>query len=334
MFRFYWPWLALLLPLPLLIRWLFPYRNREQQQLPHIYFPALDRLKQAFPAGASSSAQRRLWPLIFLGLAWISFVGALMQPEKVDQLHHENSVGYDLLLAVDTSASMQAMDMSAANQPISRLDMTKQVVKKFIAGRHGDRIALVIFGEKAYLHVPLTTDTQAVSRMLDTTVSGMAGNATAIGDAIGIAVKTLRERPEGSRVVILLTDGKDNASTIPPLEAAKLAKQYAIRIHTIGLGKKGSHGSFNGFSHPDLEIDIDLLREIAALTGGQFFLASDQRMLQTIYEEIDTLEKSEANQTTFLIREPLYRYPLLLAMIFMLMTTLCSLYSKKVAHGS
>src|SRR5205823_10817598 len=133
--------------------------------------------------------------------------------------------------------SMQAVDFSTSSRRMSRLDATKEVVGQFVLGRKGDRVGLVTFGEYAYLHVPLTLDTLSVSKMLNDTVSGMAGNATAIGDAIGLSVRTLRERPEGSRVLVLLTDGEDNSSSIPPLEAAKLAKGYGIRIYTIGVGR-------------------------------------------------------------------------------------------------
>ncbi len=337
MFHFYCAWFALLLPLPLLIRKCAPSRKDSLKPGVELHFPALQRLKSAFSTAPSMPKGQDIPFFILLSLSWLFLVIALMQPEKVDQFKQVKNKGYDLMLAVDISSSMQALDFSTASKTLSRLDATKDVVGKFTLGRQGDRVGLVTFGENAYLHVPLTLDTVSVSRMLNDTVSGMAGNATAIGDAIGLSVKTLRESPEGSRVLLLLTDGEDNASSIPPLEAAKLAKEYGIRIYTIGVGKNGPvpfPSQFGGYSMAKIPMDEGLLKEIAALTGGQYFLATDQKALESIYAKIDTLEKTESNQTIFLIREPLYAYPLGCAMLFLLMLTLYQLIYRRMASES
>lgn len=331
MFHFYWPWFALLLPLPFLIK-----RKEINKNPPELYFPALQRIKNAFPAYHTNRKRTNYPFFILLSLSWIFLVIALMQPEKVDQFRQVKNKGYDLMLAVDISSSMQALDFSTSSKTISRLDVIKDVVGKFVIGRQGDRVGLVTFGENAYLHVPLTLDTGSVSRMLNDTVSGMAGNATAIGDAIGLSVRTLRERPEGSRVLVLLTDGEDNASSIPPLEAAKLAKQYGIRIYTIGVGRNGPvpfPTRFGGYGMAEVRMDEDLLKEISALTEGQYFLATDHKALESVYSKINELEKTESNQTVFLIREPLYLYPLSLAMIFLLILSLYEILDKKRACG-
>lgn len=338
MFHFYWPWLALLLPLPFLIRKLIPSLGKNTRKgSPEIYFPALYRLKNIFPLYQATEKQSNRTFFILLSLSWLFLILALMQPEKVDQFKQVKNKGYDLMLAVDISSSMQALDFSTQFKTISRLDVTKDVVGKFALGRQGDRVGLVIFGENAYLHVPLTLDTVSISKMLNDTVSGMAGNATAIGDAIGLSVRTLRERPEGSRVLVLLTDGEDNASSIPPLEAAKLAKQYGIRIYTIGVGKNGPvpvPNGFGGYGMMKMSIDEDLLKEIAALTGGQYFLATDQKALESIYGKINELEKTESNQTIFLIREPFYYYPLGLAMVLLLILSLYQLLDRRITSGT
>lgn len=326
MFHFYWPWFALLLPLPFLVRWLFPAKS--SQDNPVIHFPALNRLKTAFPAGQFAMRSNKLF-FALLSLIWFSLVIALMQPEKVDQFRHETNKGHDLMLAVDISASMQALDFSTRIKTISRLDATKDVVGKFVLGRQGDRVGLVAFGENAYLHVPLTLDTVSVSRMLNDTVTGMAGNATAIGDAIGLSVRTLRERPEGSRVLILLTDGEDNSSSIPPLEAAKLAKGYGIRIYTIGVGRITSR-----MGMVQAGIDEKMLKEIAKITGGKYFHAADQQALASIYAKIDEMEKTESNQTIYLVREPFYQYPLGLSMAILLLVSLYPLVGRRMANGS
>ncbi len=335
MFQFYWPWFALLLPLPFLIRWCLPSsKNENDIKKLELHFPALHRLKSAFSNGQAAEVNSN-WPffLLFLGF-WVFLVLALMQPEKVDEFRQVKNKGYDLMLAVDISASMQALDFSTRTKKISRLDATKEVVSKFALGRKGDRVGLVTFGESAYLHVPLTLDTIAVSRMLNDTVTGMAGNATAIGDAIGLSVKTLRGRPEGSRVLILLTDGEDNASSIPPMEAAKLAKQYAIRIYTIAVGSNDqNHNAFGHFGMGKASIDEKLLKEISELTGGQFFLAKDKKVLESIYAKIDQLEKTESNETVFLVHEPYYYYPLGVSMLFLFILSWYELLFRRSVRG-
>lgn len=241
------------------------------------------------------------------------------------------------MLAVDISGSMQALDFSTATKNISRLEATKEVVGNFVRGRQSDRVGLVTFGEKAYLHVPLTFDTIAVSKMLNDTVAGMAGNATAIGDAIGLSVRTLRQRPEGSRVLVLLTDGEDNASSIPPMEAAKLAKQYGIKIYAIGIGKNGRvpfPTTSGGYALAEVRMDEGLLKEIASITGGQYFRATDKNVLESIYSRIDELEKSESDQKLYLIRDPYYHYPLGLAAVILLSLTFLQLRSRRAAHGA
>lgn len=313
MFHFHSPWFVLLLPLPLIVRWLLPALPK-QEEAAKIYFPAVHRLKNLFPAYQAAKSNVIFLSLLFL--SWTLLIIALMQPEKVDELRQVKNKGYDLMLAVDISASMQGLDFSGTLQAITRLDVTKEVVGNFIKAREGDRLGLILFGQYAYLHAPLTLDTDALLNMLKDAAAGMAGNATAIGDAIGMGVRTLRERPEGSRVLILLTDGEDNASSIPPLEAAKLAKQYGIRIYTIGIGKNG--------------LDEQLLNQIASITDGHYFLATNKKTLASIYAKINELEKSEANATQYLIREPLYQYPLSLSLLALLALTL---FQRRAVYG-
>lgn len=329
------PWFGLLLPLPLIARLILP-ASKPQSNGTQILFPAINRLKAAFPTYSPTEKRSSRMPLALLTLSWVFLVIALMQPEKVDQFTQVKTEGYDLMLAVDVSASMQAVDLSTATKTISRLDATKEVVSAFVRGRQGDRVGLITFGENAYLHVPLTLDTLSVSKMLNDIVPGMAGNATAIGDAIGLAVRTLRERPEGSRVLVLLTDGEDNASSIAPLEAAKLAAQYGIKVYTVGIGKKGAvpFPTGHGYQMANVSIDEDLLKEIAKMTGGQYFSATDKRGLETIYSHIDTLEKTESNESIYFIREPLYRYPLGLSAFMLLICILWQLPTRRYAYGN
>jgi len=338
MFHFYWPWLALLIPLPYFVIKFIPQKRKDSDdKSPELHFPAAHRLKDVFPKYSMGKKRSNRPFLILLSSVWFFLVIALMQPEKVDQVKQVKNEGYDLMLAVDISSSMQAIDFSTKAKVSSRLDVIKNVVGEFVLGRQGDRVGLVVFGEKAYLQAPLTLDTVSVSKMLMDTTPGMAGNATAIGDAIGLSVKTLRDRPEGSRVLVLLTDGEDNASSIPPLEAAKLAKQYGIRIYTVGVGKNGPvpfPSNFGGYAMVEVPFDEVLLKEVSSTTGGKYFLASDQKALELIYAKINELEKTESNHMTIFIREPLYYYPLALSMLFLLILALYQVRLRRDSSGS
>ncbi len=322
MFMFHWPWLGLLIPLPFIVRYLFPpCRKASSLLVPEIYFPGLPRLKQAFSKAMPRSKLKDHLFFAILSLLWLFLVLAVMRPQLVDQFTEVQNEGYDLMLAVDISGSMKALDFSTRSKTISRLDVTKDVVGKFVHDRKGDRVGLILFGENAYLQVPLTLDTLSISQMLQNAVVGMAGDGTAIGDAIGLAVRNLRDRPEGSRVIILLTDGVDTASSIPPIEAAKLAKQYGIRIYTIGIGKKGLvpyPTEWGNIVMAEVPMDEQLLKEIASLTKGDYFRATDQQALEAIYTKINNLERTKANVRTYLIRKPLYPYPLAAAVVLLL----------------
>lgn len=335
MFTFYWPYMSVLALLPILVWWLLPMRKPAEASLPEIRFPNTERLIQAFPSYRMPPKKSENWLLLALSLMWICLTLAVMRPQKVDQFAYIENQGYDLMLAVDISGSMKALDFSTQQVIKNRLDVIKEVVSDFVHGRQGDRIGLILFGEHAYLQVPLTLDTVAVSHMLNNSVSGMAGDSTSIGDAIGLAVLNLRDRPEGSRVIILLTDGEDTASSIPPIEAAKIAKQYGIRIYTIGVGKSGAvpyPDGNGGVVTAEMSMDEALLKNIAQITDGAYFRASSELELQDVYKKIDGLEKTKAESREYLIREPLYRYPLIMAGLLMLIIGLVPLY-RRFSHG-
>lgn len=341
MFQFFWPWFAILIPLPLLIRAFSSHTSINNEEPPALRVPFSARIKSSFPvsSGASSptaTAKRGLYYFASLFLAWTCLVLAVMQPEKVNHFSHVVNEGYDLLLAVDISGSMQAVDFSTNDAIVNRLDAIKDIVGKFVESRKGDRVGLITFGENAYLYTPLTYDTVAVRDMLNEISTGMAGNATAIGDAIGLGVKILRDRPEGSRVLMLLTDGEDNVSQVPPLKAAELAKQYGVKIYTVGVGKNGPvpfPNGFGGYAMAEMPIDEALLKNIASMTGGVYYRATDQRSLKEIYDSIDKLEKTKTEKTSFFIREPLYTYPLgaaILLLILLAITPVC----RRIARGA
>lgn len=323
MFSFAWPWMVGLLALPFIVRAFSPgARIANVPSAPKVSFPYIDRLKAGFPSQQRGKKSRGQYMFV-LGLLWLCLTGALMGPQLIDQFTQVRGKGYDLMLAVDLSSSMLALDYSENGEQASRLDVVKSVVSDFVARRQGDRVGLVLFGTAAYLHVPLTLDTLSVRKMLNNTMVGEAGDTTAIGDAIGLAVRNLRDRPEKSRIIILLTDGGDNASTIPPLAAAKLAHQYGIRIYTIGVGSKEPvpiPDSSGQIVTAQFDLDESLLRKIADMTGGDYFRAADTKALQKIYAQINKLEKTSVETRSYAVRRPLYRYPLGggLALLFLL----------------
>ena len=318
MFNFAWPWFALLLPLPWMLRRFWPGRGLkppEPETGPLLLNPSVARLQAAFLDGAPHLTPPGLAPLaqhLLTGIVWVGLVVALMRPQWLEQHTEVVSSGYDLMLAVDTSHSMDALDFTLDGREVTRLAVVKGVVGRFIEQRHGDRIGLIVFGDNAYLQAPLTLDGAAVRTMLDAAVPGMVGDATAVGDAVGLAVKKLRDRPPGSRVLVLLTDGENTAGIMPPEQAILLARHYGIRLYAVGVGSKGKvpiieHGRR---VEKDMQIDEELLQRMAALTHGAYFRATDAQALEEIYRRIDALEKTEAETRTTLVPQPLFRWPL------------------------
>jgi Ca-activated chloride channel family protein len=320
-FEFAWPWLAVLLPLPWLLRRYAPSRaparEADDAGAPVLLHPLVGRLGQTFTAATPVGMPAPMVQNLLMGILWASLVLALMKPQWLETHTEVVSPGYDLMMAVDTSRSMEALDFTVDGRRVNRLAVVKGVMGRFITQRGGDRIGLIIFGDSAYLQAPLTLDGEAVRSLLEATVPRMAGDATAIGDAIGLAVKKLRERPQSSRILILLTDGENTAGNLPPLEATRLASLYKVRIYTIGVGSKGEVPIMeNGqLKMTKMEIDEELLQEIAGRTGGAYFRATDTQALEQIYAQIDALEKSEVEERSVMVPQPLFRWPLGLALL-------------------
>lgn len=315
MISFAWPWAVLLLPLPWLAQRWWP-APREDASDPHpaLRHPRLAELANAYGGATGNLAIPPDWHAWLPTMLWILLILALMQPQWLREQTAIQQRGYDLMLAVDLSRSMKARDFHENGVAVDRLHVVKQVLSEFIRQRKGDRLGLILFGNAAYVQAPLTLDHEAVRAMLLHASAGMAGDATALGDAIGVAVKKLRDRPQGSRVLILLTDGESTAGSLPPAQAATLAAQFGIRIYTIGVGTTGeielpAAGS-GKMVLENLKLDETVLRAVAERTGGQYFRATDTQALEAIYQSIDTLEKTQAETRRAWIPEPLYRLPL------------------------
>lgn len=324
MLDFAWPWLALLLPLPVLVwRLSRPAAATEpRERRITLLHPALRDLDAAFATrrpGGLRRAGLRPW---LLALAWVALVVALMRPQWLEPHTESRAEGYDLMLAVDASHSMDALDFASEGQQVTRMSVVKGVMGRFIDQRAGDRIGLIVFGSQAFVLSPLTLDRDAVRSLLNELVTSIAGQGTAIGDALGVGVKRLRHRPEGSRVLVLVTDGENTAGTIPPIEAARLAAREGVRIYVIGVGSQQTEVSIveegRLIRRSDLGFEEDTLREIARITEGAYFRATDTQALEQISARINELAKSEAETRTVLVPQPLYRWPLAVALVALL----------------
>ncbi len=320
MFELAWPMLALLLPLPWLLRLLLPAAKEQQRAALRVpFFNQLQQLSAQQPYHAAPQLSRSPWLAI---LIWLCLIMAVVRPQWLGEPVATPLTGRDLLMAVDVSGSMEVPDLSLGGEQVDRLTVVKVIGGEFIQQRLGDRVGLILFGTQAYLQTPLTHDRHTVTQMLYEAQIGIAGKATAIGDAIGLAIKRLQDRPEQSRVLILLTDGDNTAGEVDPREAAQLAAENDIKIYTIGLGADSMRvpGFFGSRTvNPSADLDEQLLNEIAELTGGRYFRAKESTQLSEIYQLLDQLEPSEGESEYYRPREELYSWPLGLALLLSLL---------------
>ena len=296
MLSWQWPLLFALLPLPWLFRLVTPARESAMGAIRVPFYQALQTLTATDPGRASG----RWLPALLATLIWLCLVSAAARPTWVGEPVNLPQERRDLMLAVDISKSMQERDMQLGGRAVQRITAVKAVVGNFIEQRASDRIGLILFGQQGYLQTPLTYDNRTVRQQLDEAELGFAGNATAIGDTIGLAIKKLRDRPAESRVLILLTDGANTAGS-DPIDAATIAAEAGIRIHTVSIGAD-TRTRTNIFgravtSNQRSDFDEDTLIEIASKTGGQYFRARNPDQLQDIYQQIDKLEPVAEDQT-------------------------------------
>jgi Ca-activated chloride channel family protein len=280
------PEALLLLPFPLLAWWLLP-ATRPSSTL--VLTERLALFLADFKRDLRSGTLSKRMPLAIAIIGWIALVMALAAPvTKGDPL--QAASGRDLLLALDLSASMEARDVELDGRRVDRFTAIRSLAGSFIRGREGDRVGLIVFGEKTYLVAPLTYDVQAVEGFLDELTIGMPGRKTAIGNAIGLAIRTLEQQPASSRVLILLSDGDSNAGDLGPKAAADFARSHNVTIHTIGFGRL----AMQGYASDTAGNEYAGLREVAEVTGGRHFLARTTEALRDVYAELDLLEPTEA----------------------------------------
>ena len=317
-FEFVWVWVLFALPLPWLAQRFLPAKDNARQA--GLYIPFADDIKQVNEQSTVQSSDR--FKLILLWLVWTGLLLAAARPQWVGEPVDVARSGRDLMLAIDLSGSMQTRDFELAGQRVDRLTATKAIASDFIQRRTGDRIGLILFGSQAYLQTPLTFDRKTVNTFLQEAVIGLAGKETAIGDAIGLAVKRLKDvKNKQDLVLILLTDGVNTAGELKPEEAVKLAKSIGLRIHTIGIGASAmAVSTFFGTQmvNPSADLDEAMLKKIAEETGGQYFRAHDTQELANIYSVIDALEPVAKDAEKFRPVRALLMYPLLLSLMFWL----------------
>lgn len=327
------PWILIALPLPLLVYRLARPAGNGHGHEAALYTPFYQQLSALVgeqQAETDSPATRRM---ILPALIWILLLVAASKPVWLGEPVEIQDSGRDLMMAVDLSGSMQINDMILNNRQVDRLSATKAVMNDFIQRRRGDRLGLILFGSQAYLQTPLTFDRTTVRTLMNEAGIGMAGNNTAIGDALGLAVKHLRKRPEESRVLILLTDGANTAGEISPLQAARIAKEEGIKIYSIGLGADEMvERTFFGSRrvNPSADLDEKTLQEMAELTGGQYFRARNIEELDQIYALLDQLEPVAQEEETFRPSKNLFFWPLGLALLLSLIPALMNLSMGRV----
>lgn len=311
MLTWYWPLAFLLLPLPWLFRQYAPAKSRPR---PALRLPSFDTARQA---NRETGALAPGWRTAVAWAAWVLLVSAAARPAWFGEPETLPTAGRDLMLAVDLSDSMLVEDMVAGDEMIDRLSAVKAVVNDFIDRRTQDRIGLILFGQHTFLQTPLTFDRRTVAIQLNESQAGFAGSSTAIGDAIAMAIKKLKDRASEGRVLVLLTDG-ENTSGADPMSAARIAAQAGIRIHTIGIGATsltvrdvtGSERRIN----PSNNLDQNTLQAIATTTGGQAFRAHDPTEIARVYTIIDQLEPTP-QPVYYRPQRSLLHWPLLMSLL-------------------
>ncbi len=296
------PWLLLMLPLPLLSFWLLP---PHRQRVSSLRVPFFDALVEVAGAEASSGAvvvRRRMMQMVLVGMAWILVVLGLAEPEWVGEPIVRSEAARDVMLAIDLSGSMDTRDFpDESGHKVRRMDAVQRVVDQFVAEREGDRVGLIVFGSRPYVQLPFSRDLETARALVELMDVGMAGPKTALGDAIGLAIRAFESSKVSSRLLILLTDGNDTASTMSPVNAAGIARLAGVEIYTIGIGDSEARG--------EDRVDFEVLKSVAEETGGRFFDARDENALAEVYRRIDEMAPAEIRTQSWRPRQSLVHWP-------------------------
>ncbi len=319
-----WPWMLMLFPLP----WIVRYFTKPVEQISGsaLRVPFFEDLMMMQAAGPAVKKEAKGFKRFWIGIViWVALLLAVTRPQWIGDPVALPVSGRDLMMAIDISGSMEIPDFTLKGEEVNRLMVVKAVAGDFVQRRRGDRLGLVLFGARAYVQTPLTFDRDTVQSMLGEAEIGLAGKETAIGDAIGLVIKRLKEQPHDQRVLILLTDGANTSGDISPIQAAKLAAEQGIRIYTIGVGADQMEvPSLFGsrMVNPSRDLDEGALKEIAELTGGTYLRAKNSQQLDDVYQQLDRLEPAAQETELFRPTEELYPWPLGLALFLSMVFTL------------
>ncbi len=318
MFEFSWPWFLLALPIPFIINRF----SKPKSNVPTLNIPSFAENPLLRNKTKQLHAKLSLW----LWLFWACLCLAIAHPKWLGEPISLPNEGRDIMLAVDLSGSMKEADMAYQGRYVDRLSMVKAVLKGFIEQRQGDRLGLILFADTAYLQTPLTRDLNTVSQMLEEAQIGLVGNATAIGDALGLSVKRFSQKKDSNRILVLLTDGQNTAGNLEPKEALLLAREEGIKVYTVGVAGDGRSNNFGLFGMSQFSsgssLDETLLKDIAEQTKGLYFKAKDVAGLQQVYQELDKLEPISSDVQTFRPQTALFYYPLSIALLILFIASL------------
>ena len=322
MLEFAYPLALLALPLPLLAWWLLP---PQRERVSALRVPFFEKIAAAAGSEARAGAvilRRRWLQLLVATLVWLLLVAGLAKPEWVGEPVVRIEAARDIMLALDLSASMDYYDFPGEDgSDVSRFTAVQRVVDRFVAERESDRIGLIVFGSKAYLQLPFTRDLDTARALVDLMEVGMAGPKTALGDSIGLAIRSFEDSEVDDRLLILLTDGNDTASKMTPINAADIAKLNGVEIYTIGIGDTAATG--------EDRVDFDVLAAIARRTGGEFYNAEDEAALDAVYRRIDQTAVADVRTQSWRPRESLVHWPAGIAVILVLLTYAGLLFSSR-----
>lgn len=285
----------------------------------------LKKMKDLALLGLGKTSWKRTIPSILRITVVILVILAMARPQHGRKETEVENLGVDIILTLDTSGSMAAMDFTVGEKHSTRLDAVKSVVSEFLDKRPGDRIGMVVFGAEAFTQAPLTLDHALLHTLLNELEIGMAGDSTAVGDAIAISTDRIKDLKAKSKVIVLVTDGRSNSGSIPPKKAAEIAATFGVKIYTIGIGSNGPApflvDSLFGKQvvYENVDLDEDTLKEIAEITNAKYFRAMDTKNLEKIYSEIDSLEKSEAKVKEYMEYDELFVWFLIPAIILFLL---------------
>ncbi len=318
MISFAWPLVLLAALMPVVVFFLLPPVKLSRDAALRI--PFIDEFDGH--SVSTASAQKQGWRFWFATIAWLLLVLAAARPQWVGEPVELPVSGRDLMMAVDLSGSMEEQDFLLDGEVVNRLVATKAVAGQFVERRPGDRIGLILFGERAYLQTPLTFDRKTVITLLNESAIGLAGKKTAIGDAIGLAIKRLKDKATESRVLILMTDGANTAGEVQPIKAAELAARAGLKVYTIGIGADAVvvRSLFGGkrVVNPSRDLDEKTLTTIAKQTGGRYFRARNTEEFKQIYALLDELEPVDQAPQVYRPTEALFYWPLALALLLAL----------------